>query len=206
MKLRSAVGFAADSQDLGTKYRASIIKLTTPTYQIYCSHITKMQKLIQRSKLAEREVTRRKARVFAQRESDKIWEANMQKRDQRQHIRSNVMQERKARREDWEVGTRLAPRRDIGDRAEKYATVDQSMFSSPNVAKKIREKTKPWIAEGDRIVMLEGRDKGKIARVTSCDEDSQTVKVTGVNQVSGQRVASSEHRLEDHKGKLTNPG
>ena len=146
-----------------------------------------MQKIIQRTKYAEREVSRRKARMFAQRENDQIWEANMRKRDQRQYIKSNVLQERKARREDWEIGPRLAPRRDIGEQAAKYATVDQSLLSPIAVTSKVRAQTKAWIAEGDRVVLLEGKDKGKIARVAVCDDDSQTVKVTSMNQVGGIR-------------------
>lgn len=94
---------------------------------------------------------------------------------------ADIRAARTARREDWELGP-LAPRRDVGDSAESYGTVHPRRISGIEVPKSMR--TKYWtIVEQDRVVILMGRDKGKIGVVTDTDRDAETVTVRGFNLV-----------------------
>lgn len=93
-----------------------------------------------------------------------------------QHIKTT----RKNRKEDYDLGP-LAPRRDIGKDAETYGTVDSIRFQRVTVPKWKRR----WCGfeVGDRVVLLKGRDKGKIGVVDEKDEESETVRVKDLNMV-----------------------
>lgn len=140
-----------------------------------------MQKIKQRTAAAVRQAARRKDRAAAIKQSEERWSSNnqavMQRRVQAQFFRG----ERKQRREDYEAG-RLAPRRDVGEFGEKYGTLDQVLLQ--NVEKHGRDQIEWWpIREGDRVVVLKGRDAGKIGQVTTVNKDAVTVNVWGLNQV-----------------------
>lgn len=114
-------------------------------------------------------------------ESDTQWQNNQRRKSQRQTQSRYVKEERLNRREDWICGSRLAPKRDAGVLAEKYGTVDQTLLQPVN--RRSEDRLRTWLADGDRVVLLEGIDKGKIAQVIGVDEDSQTVKLNGLNKV-----------------------
>lgn len=139
--------------------------------------------------MAEKQVLRRKARRKA--ELTRMENKNIRQQAEyarRQEIK--LLQEaRVARREDWEMGP-LAPRRDVGDKKEKYGTISPQSMNKPELRKEEKEAIlKPWggrflnITEGDRVVVLEGRDKGKIGKVLSIDKDRAQVTVEGLNLV-----------------------
>ena len=87
---------------------------------------------------------------------------------------------RQIRKEDYELGP-LAPRRDVGKDAETYGTVDSVRFQRVTVPKWKRK----WcgIEVGDRVVLLKGRDQGKIGVVDDKDEESETFRVKDLNMV-----------------------
>lgn len=138
-----------------------------------------MQKVIQRTAMAKRQAARKAQKVT---EMDKAFDKR-QARKELQQVKTlgnkTIVEARKRRREDWLLGP-LAPRRDIGDMREKYATVDSRRTQLPDVHPDHRLKLSPF-AEGDRVVLLTGRDKGKIGEVRHVDEDSQTVQVKDLN-------------------------
>ena len=102
--------------------------------------------------------------------------------DQRKSLKSYIADERKARKEDWQMGPRIAPRRDAG-KAERYGTIAQALMSP--VEQQQSRRKKAWLAAGDRVAVLEGRDKGKIGYVSVVSPESMTVKVDGLNTVRG---------------------
>lgn len=92
-----------------------------------------------------------------------------------------VKQARRAQREDWEYGP-LAPRRDVGDDKEKFGTVESSQVFKVPPPKK--DAVNQWhVFKGDRVVILKGRDKGKIGEVSSINKENDTVTVQGLNLV-----------------------
>lgn len=137
-----------------------------------------MQKIIQRRMAAEGQALRRKIRRKAMTESDHNFQNNMRRKAQRQAQSQYIKEERSNRREDWETGPRLAPKRDL---EERYGTMEQTLLIP--IQKQESQRKRPWVAEGDRVVLLEGKDKGKIGRVTSVDPETETLKVKDMNQV-----------------------
>lgn len=105
-------------------------------------------------------------------------------------LRTNALcrDAKKAQREDWRLGP-LAPRRDLGERAETYGYVDS--YLSQGIAFSYHKESR-HIRVGDRVLALSGRDKGKIGKVTKVDRKNNTCEVEDVNQVSILHTNTSE--------------
>lgn len=96
---------------------------------------------------------------------------------------------RQARREDWELGP-LAPKRDVGDVAEKYGAASPYLLRPPPLSEKEQKKAlEPYggkllhFRKGDRVVMIQGRDKGKISTIREIDRERASVTVDKLNVV-----------------------
>ena len=148
-----------------------------------------MQKVIRRTLFAEQQAARRLARK--KEKTDRIWRRLSRRETQmaRQDEVKNLQAAQLARREDWELGP-LAPRRDVGDDKDTYGTVDQSQLRFPKIHRsKIDEVLKNVggrylnLAKGDRVVLLEGGDKGKIGKIIDIDASRGMCKVEGLNMV-----------------------
>lgn len=148
-----------------------------------------MQKVIRRTLLAERQVARRKA----QRAKEKAMIDSIDRRRQNAHIERQtlkmVKQERITRREDWEMGP-LAPKRDVGPDALNYGASTifeaQAPELSPDERNEVLRKLKErylTIVVGDRVVLLEGPDRGSIGIVRSKDIRTGHITVKGLNMV-----------------------
>jgi large subunit ribosomal protein L24 len=148
-----------------------------------------MQKVIRRTLFAEQQAARRLARK--KEKADQLW--RRQNRQERQMSRQKEVRYIKAaqlaRREDWELGP-LAPRRDVGDDKDTYGTIDQALLQFPTIHKDKREEVLKNvggkylnIVKGDRVVLLEGRDKGKIGKIIDLDASRGMCKVEGLNMV-----------------------
>ncbi|KAJ9642375.1 hypothetical protein H2199_004755 [Coniosporium tulheliwenetii] len=140
-----------------------------------------MQKVIQRTAMAERQAAR-KALLRTQKQAREERTIN---RTQRNVIRTleikAIKAAHKAQREDWELGS-LAPRRDVGDLKDTYGTLDPRRLSPVKPEPKDRIEYHN-IVEGDRVVMIKGRDRGKIGEVTELNKETDTVTVRGYNLV-----------------------
>jgi hypothetical protein len=93
----------------------------------------------------------------------------------------------KASREDWELGP-LAPKRDVGDLKDKYGSVAPDAISPPELSPADIDMEKKRIGSNryfihDRVVVLTGRDQGKIGEVTNVDMENLTVTVRGLGAV-----------------------
>jgi large subunit ribosomal protein L24 len=107
--------------------------------------------------------------------------------------------ERRYRREDWELGP-IKPKRDVGDWKDKYGTVDYQAIQGLDIYRPdLLKKLEPFggkylnIRKGDRVVILEGHDKGKIGIISVIDLKKAKVTVEGLNKV--RRISS----LRPHK-------
>lgn len=148
-----------------------------------------MQKVIRRTILAEKQFARRQAakKLTERRDAEKGQRA--QRAHSRKEETDQILQARYARREDYELGP-LAPRRDVGDLKDTYGTIGSHRVQGPELQKAELEKRLASvggqhlnIAEGDRVVILEGRDRGKIGKIKSIDKKRAECMVEGMNMV-----------------------
>ncbi|CAG8976502.1 hypothetical protein HYALB_00005999 [Hymenoscyphus albidus] len=147
-----------------------------------------MQKVVfRRTLMAERQAARR----LAKRKEDnvKTWLKNNNEQTA-QLKRAQSMLKKQARvwrREDYELGP-LAPKRDVGDLKNTYGSIPSELSQGPSLYKPDRdEKLAPWggrylnITTGDRVVLLQGPDKGKVGKISSIDKERAEVVVDGLN-------------------------
>jgi large subunit ribosomal protein L24 len=139
----------------------------------------KMQKVIQRSQLAKRNADRRIQKIVEHHEKGQGWSRRNEAQRLRKFNHSLIKDARLARQEDWARGA-LAPRRDVGDMADKYGSV--GIFNMGLAERQEKNKLK-WnsIVEGDRVVVIKGRERGKIGLVENLDTTRAAVKVKGIN-------------------------
>lgn len=173
-------------QKVSTASREALTQPATPL-----SPLCKMIRVFRRTVLAERQHARRNARrkdknLRDNRKTNRE-EFNASRRDE---IR--VLKEaRLNRREDYELGP-IAPRRDVGDSVDTYGTIDAQRQQGPKIVnKKDRAKLlEPWggikrlnIVKGDRVVLLQGKDKGRIGVVGDVSKERAEVQVKGLNLI-----------------------
>ncbi|CZR59704.1 related to ribosomal protein YmL40, mitochondrial [Phialocephala subalpina] len=148
-----------------------------------------MQKVIRRSILAEKQAARRSAK----RKDRHTREWAKSNREQDRHLRreatGQIKQARLNRREDWELGP-LAPRRDVGDSKDTFGTIHTQRMRGTVIHYKDRAEALKKvggrflnIVKSDRVVLLEGKDKGKIGKVTAVDPSRAECTVEGLNLI-----------------------
>jgi large subunit ribosomal protein L24 len=148
-----------------------------------------MQKVIRRTQLAEKQAARRLAK--RKDKEGRTWrktnreQTNFYKKESSTALKTARLN----RREDWELGP-LAPKRDVGDKKDTYGTVSTQMMRGPILEQHNRKKAREAIGgefmnivKGDRVVLLEGRDKGKIGTISNVDTDRCEFTVEGLNMV-----------------------
>lgn len=140
-----------------------------------------MQKVLRRAERAKRVADRQKTKEALLKEKEEIWNRKQNRQRLIKDQNDIIRQEKMNRKHDWETGP-LAPRRDVGELAKKYATLSVYNWQLPE--RDPRERP-GWmhISEGDRVVMLRGRDRGKIGRVRDVDSEKVSVTVEGLNMV-----------------------
>jgi large subunit ribosomal protein L24 len=144
--------------------------------------VSAMQKVLRRTALAKaqyaRKAERRRERLAREARRSRVGE-------DKEHSRlayRDIKEARLRRREDWELGP-LAPVRNVGDARETYGSMEMKRVRPIDLAEE--ERIKFWnIVQDDRVVILEGRDKGKIGVVKSIEKKSNMVTVAGLNMVS----------------------
>ncbi|PQE26793.1 kow domain-containing domain-containing protein [Rutstroemia sp. NJR-2017a BVV2] len=134
-------------------------------------------------KQAARRLMRRKERTLREK-----WKTqNEQRLVLEREADKRFAEAKRAHKENWELGP-LAPRRDVGKNKETYGALDSQHIQGPRLRRaEAEEILELWggkflnIREGDRVVILEGRDKGKIGPVISIDKKRAEVTVEGMN-------------------------
>lgn len=148
-----------------------------------------MQKVIRRTVLAEKQAARKLTRLKESATRKRLKDNRNQASHSRKEETTQIKQARFARREDWELGP-LAPRRDVGDSKNTYGTISSYRVRGPVLrTDELKEKLKPFggrylnLAAGDRAVILEGSDKGKIGKILSIDTKRAECTIQGLNMV-----------------------
>ncbi|KAK1994016.1 KOW domain-protein domain-containing protein-containing protein [Colletotrichum falcatum] len=148
-----------------------------------------MQKLIKRTAQAEKQVARRiKKRARAEGGREKA-ERFRDQRNQLTELNRDVKTARLVRQEKWTLGP-LAPRRDVFDSYGAVQTNRQSR-STPLKPEEVEARC-AWagglqylnIAVNDRVVLLEGPDKGKIDRIASINLEHGTVTLKDIAKIT----------------------
>ena len=140
-----------------------------------------MQKVLRRSQTAKHLAVQRSKEHQRGKERADLKRYNESVRRVQSVVANNILEARKNRRIDWEAGS-LAPRHDVGDKAETYGTVSIYDFNVPDRLPKDRPKWWP-VDVGDRVVITKGRDRGKIGAVTSIEKDKGAVVVKDMNPI-----------------------
>jgi large subunit ribosomal protein L24 len=140
-----------------------------------------MQKVLRRSLLARNQSLRKIRRNDKKELKREVKEFHRDRIMRDKALRSYVKAERSARREDWLLGP-LAPQRDVGDQKGIYGTMSPMAIRQPKVPERQREEYINF-AIGDRVVIVRGRSKGKIAAIRTIDEETMTVGLEGMNTV-----------------------
>ncbi|KAK5149367.1 hypothetical protein LTS14_010975, partial [Recurvomyces mirabilis] len=138
-----------------------------------------MQKVVQRTVRAERVVNRKRAKRIDHADKGESWGRFQQRNRLVRANGANIKNARLNRAEDWALGS-LAPRRDVGEKAKNYGAMTIYDINATDLNKKDQPKWIPY-SEGDRVVVMTGRFKGKIGEVTETSEKQGTVRVKGVN-------------------------
>lgn len=94
----------------------------------------------------------------------------------------------RALKEEWHLGA-LASKRDIGEKAQKLGTMDAGLHELYDLTPAQQEGVRRRMGDNvfkvhDRVVVLSGKDKGKIGQILAIDEDQQSARVENVNKVS----------------------
>ncbi|KAG5965445.1 hypothetical protein E4U57_002389 [Claviceps arundinis] len=156
-----------------------------------------MQKLLKRAHQAQRMAVRRSDVKKEGEEIGKRIRTRRSLREAVEHARQNVLDARKARKEDWELGP-IAPKRDLG--FNSYGVVSAPMRLDwdndgiNRVRPEILEQRCAWaggpkrlnLAPGDRVVLLDGPDRGKIDRIKEVKEATGTILLEKYHKVLSQ--------------------
>ncbi|KAI9717701.1 MAG: Nuclear envelope morphology protein 1 [Chrysothrix sp. TS-e1954] len=181
----------------GLQYTTDILSVFTEYNCLSIGGLAVMQKVLRRVNLANNQAVRRKRLLeekqaaYDRREverSARIRDVEIKKANKRAHF---------IHREAWTLG-KLSPLNSpaILD-SQTYGTFTMKQSGVPPPKPKPQQRKDFFIAVGDRVCVVNGRDgiRGKIGKVTDVDEAADTVALEGVNlmdvAVFGNRMQQS---------------
>ncbi|KAI0843449.1 hypothetical protein F5Y06DRAFT_254962 [Hypoxylon sp. FL0890] len=163
-----------------------------------------MQKILRRVATAERVAAKRaKAKDLKWFKKNKK-EASTEQRDQLNLVREDFSAAKRAIKNDWELGP-LAPRQDVGARAgTKGAIIEGRYAPLGRITLAMRNRRCEWaggayklnLTVGDRVVLIDGPDKGRIGKIRKIDHSTAEVTVDGLNR-SNIRVQGDLREEDD---------
>ncbi|KAI1132149.1 hypothetical protein F5Y10DRAFT_231663 [Nemania abortiva] len=184
-----------------------------------------MQKILRRVATAERVAAKRqKAKDFTRYKRIKK-EAATQTKQQLSLARDEVEEGKQAIRDDWAMGA-LSPRTDVGKFHDAYGAIGEGRSSGAvRFPLAVRNARCQWaggayylnLAVGDRVVLLDGPDKGRIGKISEINHDTGEVTVLDLNksnirvaeilrkEVNGMRAANIELPLPISAVRLVHP-
>lgn len=156
-----------------------------------------MQRAIARTERAKTRFAKEKWREDRFRDYQKM-KANRKERQEADSYKSETIKiARQRRKDEWGLGP-LAPKLNVGPDGAEYGAMSMQQFQGTPVRE--HQKIKLWpIREDDRVVIVEPghRDRGKIGKVISRDQESNTLKVEGLNLVRLPCFDNRYHFLAD---------
>ncbi|KAI9155401.1 KOW motif containing protein [Paramyrothecium foliicola] len=156
-------------------------------------HLIAMQKLAKRVAQAERQAARRVSKANKNEDTYQRIRFRQAAAEANEEIRKNIKTSRQARKDAWELGP-VAPKRDLGiepyDALSGYLRTDWTNQGNYKPKPKIVEQRCAWaggskqlnLAPKDRVVILDGPDKGKIDKIKDVDTMAGTVTLENCHQ------------------------
>ncbi|OBT76359.1 hypothetical protein VF21_03617 [Pseudogymnoascus sp. 05NY08] len=147
-----------------------------------------MQSVIRRTLLAEKQAARRLVKRRTKNHHQEMKTRREHERFADRQTTGTIKNARAARREDYDLGP-LAPRRDVGLKKDTYGTIQSNQLQGQKLTMEERLAVNPSggrfanIVKGDRVVVLEGKDKGRIGKVQNFDAEKQQIVIEGMNMV-----------------------
>lgn len=154
-----------------------------------------MQKLAKRVAQAQRQAGRRMQQQMEKEQVGYKLRNRQSLRAAVSEVRQNLKDAKRARKEDWELGP-IAPKRDLGFNNYGVFTesvrADWSNYGMHQPSPKVIEQRCAWaggvrqlsLAEQDRVVIMDGPDKGKIDRIKSINAQAGLVTLETHHRVS----------------------
>ncbi|KAK3186447.1 hypothetical protein K4F52_004748 [Lecanicillium sp. MT-2017a] len=145
-----------------------------------------MQRLAKRAAQAQRQATRQGRLLVRKEQIDAKIRNRTALRNAVAEVRQNIKDARQARQEDWELGP-LAPKRDLGfnnyGAFQENLRQDWTNYGLHKTHPKTVQQRCAWaggpeqlnLAVKDRVVLLDGPDKGKIDQIKSVNAENGTV-------------------------------
>ncbi|KAI1281815.1 hypothetical protein F5Y07DRAFT_271091 [Xylaria sp. FL0933] len=151
-----------------------------------------MQKILRRVATAERVAAKRKkARDL------KFYKKGKKELDQQRNFQVNQAREeveaaKQTIRDDWAMGP-LAPRTDVGEWHDAFGAIRDTRMSSGNpFPLALRNARCQWaggayylnLAVGDRVVLLDGPDKGRIGQIQNINHETAEATIKDLNKAN----------------------
>lgn len=152
--------------------------------------VTKMQKILKRVATAERVAAKRKATRDWQAWKKERFNEQDEVKYQRSQIALDFGRAKQAIKDDWYLGPN-APNINVGENGSTHGTISEARYQMSATLKDHQKEARcEWLGgaknlnlvEGDRVVLLEGPDKGKIGKITTVQQDKMEVVVEGLNK------------------------
>jgi large subunit ribosomal protein L24 len=142
-----------------------------------------MQKVVQRRLAAERQAVRRAAKQTGKADNAKEWSARLQQQSRNKQAAIYFQDEKDRRRREYETGPNLAPRRDTGFLKEQYGTVDPNVIHFPKLHWTQYNHFKSPFAQGDRVLIVKGKDVGRVGVVNEVSTESGFLRIADLRRV-----------------------
>lgn len=158
-----------------------------------------MQKILKRVATAERVVAKRKATRDRQAWNKERYGERDEVRYQRAQMADDYGRAKRAIKDDWYLGPN-SPNINVGEHGATHGAISEARYQ---MSASLRDHQKAarceWLGghknlnlvEGDRVVLLEGPDKGQIGKITTLQKDKMEVIVEGLNKVRLSKEAPS---------------
>lgn len=150
-----------------------------------------MQKILKRVATAERVTAKRKAARDRQAWNKNRFAERDEVKYQRSQIAADFGRAKKAIKDDWFLGPN-APNINVGENGPTHGAISEARYQMSVTLKDHQKEARcAWLGgarnlnltEGDRVVLLEGPDKGKIGKISDVQKDKMEVIVEGLNKV-----------------------
>ncbi|KAF5024970.1 hypothetical protein F66182_2921 [Fusarium sp. NRRL 66182] len=166
-----------------------------------------MQKLAKRVAQAQRQAGRRAQKAAEIDQINYKLRNRQAMRDAVSEVRKNLKDARRARQEDWELGP-IAPKRDLGFNGYGMFTegvrTDWSNYGLYTPRPEVLQKRCAWaggvkqlnLAVSDRVVILDGPDKGKIDRIKSINIQAGLVTLENKHRAISAGMFGNDSRSQ----------